>query len=63
MVNHTYTANVHRDLQGLCGGFYAISAGKTLEYLHIAGGLQAKSVNITGFSLQCRSTNKDGQGP
>ena len=24
------TANVYRDLQGLCGGFSAISAGKTL---------------------------------
>jgi hypothetical protein len=25
-----YTANVYRDLQGLCGEFSAISAGKTL---------------------------------
>jgi hypothetical protein len=25
-----YTANVYRDLQGLCRGFSALSAGKTL---------------------------------
>ena len=34
------------------GGFSAISAGKTLQYSQIAGGLQGKSVNITRFSLQ-----------
>ena len=28
--NVDYTTNVCRDLQGLCGGFSAISAGKTL---------------------------------
>ena len=28
--NQLYTENVYRDLQGLCGVFFAISAGKTL---------------------------------
>ena len=37
-INVKYTANVYRDLQGLCGGF--------LQYL------QGKPCNIYRFSLQ-----------
>jgi hypothetical protein len=48
-----YTANVYRDLQGLCGGFLQYLQGKPCYIYRLQGNL----IVIIGFSWRfCRKT-------
>ena len=45
---HTYTANVYKALQGLCGGFLQYLQGKPCNIYKLQGNI----IVIIGFSLQ-----------